>query len=380
MKKISTLTSTRFFASAAIVFMHSRGSFELTKGLGSNWPLYCGVTFFFVLSGFILTYVYQSLSAIDRRNFYIARFSRIWPAHFISLIIFLVLIPKSHWMWDGANQIFVPIANALLIQSIVPIPEYYFAFNGVSWSISTELFFYIAFPFLISDWRKTYHWKIAISLLVVIAMISMADYFSFPPFSPQKFLNVTSHGLVYISPLVRVFEFILGIAACKIAISYGLLNESPTKSMFRWSAIEIAALVLTFYLAFVLSNLPFQLGATSETALVTYGTHSSSAIIFAALIALLAFQRGILSRILQSKVLILLGEISFSLYLIHQVLLRWYLINRDQVFSGINDDMRLIGFLASCLLLSFLIWRYFELPMRFWLREKLTNTFTNRLA
>ncbi len=94
MKQIKCLTSLRFFAAAKIVVFHSVNAF---RGLGQGkipFPLGQGVSFFFVLSGFILTYVYPSLSGSHRiRDFYVARIARIWPAHFVTFLLLLWLIP-----------------------------------------------------------------------------------------------------------------------------------------------------------------------------------------------------------------------------------------------------------------------------------------------
>lgn len=375
-RKLDSLTSLRFFASAAIVFMHSRPSFNTTRDLFVGWPFHFGVTFFFVLSGFILTYVYRETPS--HRDFYIARFTRIWPAHIAALLLLLVLLPRGQWIWDGANPILVPLANITLLQSIIPIPEYYFSLNGVSWSLSTEVFFYLAFPFLLADWSKTWMKKLGAGLLLAGAIVFLSDFLALPPFSPARFLEVTNHGLVYVNPLVRIFEFMLGMGAAKVAIRYGV-GTGAQGDVVRWTAAEAAGLTLAIYMASYGVNLSSKLDPTGESALATYLTHSSGAIFFALVIAIFAFEGGALSRGLRCKPLVLLGEISFSLYLVHQVLLRWYAEHLAN-FAGISDGVRLGSFWLVSLALAFIIWRFFELPMRGWLRRVFAGMGKNTAA
>ena len=87
LQKIDALTGLRFFAGIAIVIHHLH-QFGLPAYVLDGWLLNNGVSFFFVLSGFILTYVYPTLEthhAVQR--FWIARVARIWPAHMAALVL-----------------------------------------------------------------------------------------------------------------------------------------------------------------------------------------------------------------------------------------------------------------------------------------------------
>src|SRR5882762_3313186 len=92
-RKLDALTTLRFFAAAMIVVHHSRGNFGIPSDWAVHLPLDQGVSFFFVLSGFILVYVYPRLDTWDaRRKFWLARFARIWPAHITAFgLLWLVL-------------------------------------------------------------------------------------------------------------------------------------------------------------------------------------------------------------------------------------------------------------------------------------------------
>jgi peptidoglycan/LPS O-acetylase OafA/YrhL len=89
------------------------------------------------------------------------------------------------------------------------------------------------------------------------------------------------------------------------------------------------------------------------------------------LIGVLSFERGILSRLLSVKCLVLLGKISFSIYLVHQVLLRWYLLHRG-MFTSIPKALLYIGYWLVVLGISFMIWGVIEKPSQRWLRSRLS--------
>jgi hypothetical protein len=87
-KKLNALTSLRFFAAALIVLHHSRGRFGFSENLLYPFQPDQAVSFFFVLSGFILVYVYPSLNSWkDKRRFLLTRFVRLWPVHLATWLL-----------------------------------------------------------------------------------------------------------------------------------------------------------------------------------------------------------------------------------------------------------------------------------------------------
>jgi hypothetical protein len=128
---IKPLTSLRFFAALMVLAHHY---FGFMAG-------FSGVTFFYVLSGYILAVNYAGKvgSWAEIRLFWWKRFARIYPTHLLTLIATLPL---------GSSLAILPL-NLLLIQSWIPVQGVYFSFNGPSWSISNEAAFYAAFPLLI---------------------------------------------------------------------------------------------------------------------------------------------------------------------------------------------------------------------------------------
>ena len=91
-KQLPALTSLRFFAAAMIVIHHTAFYFKIWEPLANEFILTQGVTFFFVLSGFILTYTHSKLSGTSESlKFIWARIARVWPAHIFVMIAFIIL-------------------------------------------------------------------------------------------------------------------------------------------------------------------------------------------------------------------------------------------------------------------------------------------------
>src|SRR5262245_7472899 len=90
--RLDALTALRFFAAAAVVIHHSRGLF-LPQALGGWLLAKFGVSFFFVLSGFILVHVYPELpTGRSVVRFWMARVARLWPLHLVSIGLLFVLV------------------------------------------------------------------------------------------------------------------------------------------------------------------------------------------------------------------------------------------------------------------------------------------------
>ncbi len=378
--KLNTLTSLRFFAATMIVVHHSKGVLWVSKDFFPHLLLNQGVSFFFVLSGFILTYKYPSFSNIKSiLHFWGSRIARIWPAHAVAFLLwFMVFFPWSFQLIKQDANSWVAVANLLMVHAWIPVKEVFFSFNEVSWSISTEFGFYLLFPFLIADFEHTWKWKLVVSALIVIALIIVSNILKIP--SDREADNAISYpGLLYVNPLGRLFEFVLGMIACRVW----------TKSMQCWpshfvlaSIIEIMATIiligsfmwtscfdmLAFWVAkqdwvFTYSCIE-RLNGWIGIAGWSYLMESGSCISFAAFIVIMAGQKGILSRILSYKILVFLGEISYSVYLFHQIILRYYLVYLYQGYSMYLESFRYMFFWIVLLTISTLVWRFVEKPAR----------------
>jgi len=341
---LKALTSLRFFASAAIVVFHIQAAmFDVP----SYTPLALGVSFFFVLSGFILTYAHRD--GLDLRTFYRSRIARLWPVHLATLLLTVVLI--------GQAPLLPSIANALLLQAWVPVVGYVFSLNAVAWSISVEVFFYLLFPGLRGRWL----WPVtAVAAVFTITSLVILDYVAAPilPFLPVPPVgNFWSVHFVLQFPVMRLLEFATGVAFGKLFLSKRI-ETTTTMEALCVLAIVVFALFLEPVRDWIVS-----LG-WSHVAM--WFDQSGGMLIFAVAIYVFAHQGGWISKMLQSRGLVLLGEISFSTYMLHQIVINYLM--------QFGFDRTPVILLAIPLIYggSYLLWQYVEKPGRrliFWLSQ-----------
>lgn len=361
-QKLDALTSLRFFAAATIVLGHG-DSFFGSIGLSETLPIGQGVSFFFVLSGFILAYNYPVLATwAEIGAFFKARFARIWPAHIAAIGILILLTSNMNivGLSKGA-AIFTGFANVFLFQSIIPFRDVFLAFNGVAWSISTEMFFYFAFPLLIAG--TGFGWKSKLSLLTLIVVFCLwfAGAWAIPS-SEAVSSSASLMGVIKVNPLVRMLEFFVGVLACTFFMH---IRSSVNKSVVYFTVLEIATLMLMIFGMYISLNLSKFLGWQGEFANVIFYYFDKIGFFwfFALLIIIFAFGKGLLAKFLSLKPMILLGEISFSLYLVHTIVLKWYQIN-SEYFQNVPEWSKVAGYWLLSLVIAYLLHKIVENPCR----------------
>ena len=313
---IYPLTSLRFFAALMIVFFHMdylNNGTNFTKWLYSSFSIDGGyfITFFFTLSGFILTYNYidkfKTLNKEKLKNFYIGRFSRIYPLH---IFTFLLAIPLCLELFFNApiKQIFISLVNLFTLQGyFINSYDILFSFNGVSWTLSCELLFYLCCPFILFFLNKLNN-KSTFKILIYIFII-----WSFNIFLVQLFLHTSIEKWVLaIFPFTRMIDFILGSLFCLIFMS--LKDTLSIYNKIIPTSLEIISLVVLPMLLIIFPTLQVTL---------YYPPYHS--LVMCIVILVFAFQRGFLSRILSNKCFVLLGNLSFNIYLFHQIIIRYLL-------------------------------------------------------
>ncbi|AET89913.1 acyltransferase 3 [Burkholderia sp. YI23] len=354
--RIDSLTSMRFFAAAMIVALHG-----LDRGLSIGWTSHLalaqGVSFFFVLSGFVLTYNHPVLP--DRRSvlqFYVARIARIWPCHIAATIVLLLLIRNvSYYSLPEHFRAWITTAYVLLVHAWVPYQPLVTAYNTVSWSISTEFFFYLCFPFLLLGIARNWKWKLPVLALLTASLWIAASWLvKVPGF------EVNADFLAYINPLPRVIEFFLGMLT---AVAYRRHARAwRTRTSFtRDTLVEVTALVMVIASLLISHRLEKYVSATAPLWGLVLGTTGLGLVTFPLFIGAFAFSRGFATRVLNWRVLVFLGEISFALYLTHPVFLLY-----RQVAPGLFDAMPrgevIAIYWASGLFLAALLHWFVEKP------------------
>ncbi|WP_160149816.1 acyltransferase family protein [Legionella beliardensis] len=360
-KSLPALTSLRFFAAALIVLQHANGYFKVGESFSSSYNLGQAVTFFFVLSGFILTYNYPKLERLDDSlEFIWARISRIWPVHFFIFLVLLLIMLYTHQPFS-LEQAF---ANMTLTQAWHHKAVIFFAFNAVSWSLSVELFFYCMFPLLIWKFQANWLSRLKLSAMLGLLAIWMAISTRAVPFTGLEAYQPTISSWVNFWPPARLFEFVCGMVAACLWMKYQLIIDSKLKlSIFKATVIEFLVVILILWASVQVPLYTMQLFYTGIISMAVHAWvyYSGSAPFYALLLFVFAFGRGYLSTLLSVKPLILLGEISFSLYLVHQPIIRCVEYYHNQLMP-IPLTVQYTAYWLIILICSYFMWYFIEKP------------------
>lgn len=359
MKKIDSLTSLRFFAAACIVLGHGASRFHYSFSL---FDLRHGVTFFFVLSGFILCYTYANVDwKQNYRDFFAARIARLYPASLVtSVAAVLVLAPIAN-----AEDVVRLLVNSLLLQAWIPVGSWHYAFNAVTWSISTEMFFYVVFPLALAFLRRTQVFLVCL-LIPAATMILLASALDLS--STEGGPKATAWGLIYVNPVSRVTEFLSGMLAYKF--SRRVLNSSGKWSTAKGTLIELGAVALLLSCMVLATYAGGHLLKELAPRFGIYVQVISPFPFMALFILVMSQEKGLLSKWLSCRFLVYLGEVSFSLYLVHQLVVRW-MFAKYQVLVSANLVPAYFFYWGFSLILAMMLFHLVEKPLRQPLRKLL---------
>ncbi|MCE1119147.1 acyltransferase family protein [Pseudomonas sp. NMI795_08] len=233
--KLAPLTSLRFFAAAMIVIGHSHHLLG-SLGIATTFSLSQGVSFFFVLSGFILSYNYESLpNRKAAARFLVSRLARIWPLHIATLLIWLAIITPqiTHEFSAPISATAKLMLNALLLQSWSFTAPVILSFNGVAWSISTEAFFYATFAVIALSPTRRLPLALILSSLCAVAFITASTRAGLS--AEDGTPGLTMFSVLYTNPLVRLFEFLFGVVCARLYRAHGYKTaKDPLKNTSRF--------------------------------------------------------------------------------------------------------------------------------------------------
>lgn len=336
--RLDRLTSLRFFAAFVLFGFHATAFFEgptrtvMDAIFGQGRA---GVSFFFILSGFVLAW---SARAGDTPfAFYRRRFARIYPAYIAALALaaalLLVVDPKA--LRHG-------LLTPFLLQSWAPDSSTYFAVNIPAWSLSVEGFFYATFPLLIVALRRlgrTALWVICAGCIMVTATI--AAYASMTVGPDHIGANTFAVWFAVYFPLTRLPEFVLGVCLA-------LLVRRAHVPHIPWS-IAVGLFIAVFA---ALSIWPS-----------VFGVSAAWVIPFGALIVSAA-QRDLRGTpgLLRHPWAVEAGAVSYCFYLLHHI----FVLRLSQPgFAAIGISGWGAFFLALALSLAgaWVLHRVVELPM-----------------
>ncbi len=295
MREIKALTSVRGIAAMMVVLQHfsTTAQHHAADDIPSLVPHgYMAVNLFFVLSGFIMAYTYhrdfdlRGLRAMP--SFLLKRAARILPLNTV-VVVGIVLaglvsqfVTGRNIFYTSSNILYDAVCNLLLVQAFGLGTN----LNGPSWSICTEFAAYLLFPLLLACAFARRIVSAAVSIAAMGTLIVTAIQ------HPHFGLDVATIG----GELALCFsQFVLGL------FTYRAARNPRVAAILRgdWPAILAAGWIAACLLLRL--DLP-------------------AAMAFPAMVAALACNDGSVGRRLSTPVLYFLGEISFSIYLIHDPL------------------------------------------------------------
>lgn len=236
MIKLNSLQSLRFIFALLIFISH----YNIT----GNWGNYgvVGVSYFLILSGFVISCGYHDKVTspdFNFRNFMIKRLSRLWPLHLLCLLFVVTTSTLIGHESFSLHKGIIFIVNAIMIQSWIPYKSVYFSFNPVSWFLTLIVFFYTVYPVIA---RKTQTLKREWIALISFGLIFL--YIVLYSVIPGDW----EHQFLYISPVFRLFDFMLGMALYEAYkfITVNLSEKVQLLSLTKKTMIEVAVVLLLF--------------------------------------------------------------------------------------------------------------------------------------
>lgn len=326
MKKLYVLQGLRAVAFFCVFLGHA-GILEIAG---------VAVSIFFVLSGFLMTYNYYYRDPLSNELkscfiFATKKIKKLYPLHIIMMCPMVLLTlwgMRTEFSLLGISKVLLP--NILLIQSWFPNKEIYFGLNGVSWYLSTSMFLYFAFPFILNKIQASWSKKkayICISVTFILQVVLAIMLW----IANLKVISFNFAWFTYVFPLYRVGDFFIGCNA-----GY-LFLKKQSESTFAYATLrEVLAITLMCTAVLIPKNkLLFE--STSLSAIYIPGS--------VALVYVFAEGRGMISKILESQVFVIVGNMSAYLYLIHQVV-----INYVEIFLNHKFMVAIVSFVMTLIL------------------------------
>lgn len=327
-QRLSQVDALRGVAALAVVLFHYTTRFTELYQPGYV-PLfsvpygYYGVNLFFIISGFV---IFMTLERTTRpMDFVLSRFSRLFPSYWIAIILTFAV---THWLGLPGKLVDLgpAMANVFMVHSIFGVPHV----DGVYWTLEVEMLFYVGmFTLFRLGWLDKIHWVLLAFLALRLLYVIMAKGFGI--------------DLPWIAYRLLILQYIpwftLGICIYQVTLrKKEMSNLRPL--------LTAAAAVLTL--------------AIAESALVGGLALAFGLLVYAAALGRL--------RMLDTRVFLWLGAISYPLYLIHENI--GWSIQLQALAHGIPFEVTGLLALVFSLASATALTRWVEQPALRWIRAR----------
>jgi peptidoglycan/LPS O-acetylase OafA/YrhL len=298
------------------------------------------VSFFYVLSGFIMAFIYYTANLENKFNvwkYWKARFARIYPAYFFAFVLSLFV----YFYWGNKLDFIQAISELFCLHTwrIDGMTSYY---NYPDWSISVEFFFYLCFPLIIKSGVK---WNITVLTLIAASLWIITQlYYNSIPVHDQKTLEYF--------PLLHLSSFILGVYG-------GIIYFKFNKQILSVSKWKVAVLTFTIFCILFL----FQFFTNTKENVGFYSP------LFLLLIILLVTDKYYLARFFSTRIADFLGDISYSLYIFQYPVYIFSKMISDKINFNVDSVSFFMAYLVALVTISVLTYTFIEKPFRKFILE-----------
>lgn len=309
-QRIKSLDAVRAMAALSVFLYHLVRALPEKDGV---LYLFCstalgpwGVSVFFVLSGFVLSYSYwnraPNTTLKSSFNFMIGKMSKLYPLYILMLIVGLsASIVNAE---RSIAEILISfIVSVPLLQSW--FPNDFHTINTVAWFLSTLMFLQFCFP-VILKFVKRIDWKQAVWISIAVWIVQIASGF-FIATHFERYAN----WLTYRHPIYRLGDFFVGTMIFSVYSSRR--NLDANHSQIRYTALEVFALCFSIALCLMFGTIRETMNWFAHTAMLLPAS--------ALLVYVFALDRGKLSALLTNAVALWLSRMSSYIFLIHYLLI-----------------------------------------------------------
>lgn len=355
------LTGVRFVATSMVFLFHYANL--LFPAAGAQWgyfflrQLNCGVTIFFVLSGFLITYCYYTYltSGQPLRVYFLKRIARIFPLYWAVLLTYFGLKALQNDQFPDVQTL---LLNLTLLHGFSA--RYFFSGLTQSWSLTVEETFYLYAPvcFLLIRFRRFLWAQVVLLLGAGVFFVWLASLFPAAEFwgDFEYLFSGTFFG--------RCFEFFAGIALA-LQLQKQLKRRSGVAVTLIGTLLFTAFLLLLACLAYQ-GRQPGYNFSLAGVAVLNFLLPASVAVFFYGLLV----EETVVKKLLSSKLLVLLGKSSYAFYLLHIGMIA------EVLFFHVTRNLFFLYVLLQ--LLSVLTYKLFEKPVYFFLLHTFQISAKNR--
>ena len=356
---IPALTGVRFLAGLFVFLFHYKPLNTSTNPLvqqlvGVFNEMYTGVGLFFVLSGFLICYIYYSQASLRKdflKKYFVRRFARIWPIFFLLTTAYFIY--HAYHGKDDSKFIGIYLLNITFLKGFSQT----LMFTGIfqSWSLTVEETFYFLAPIVFLVRRKYKVFWLQMPVIIGIGLL-LVFIFSLYPF--HGFFRDT-YFMTIATFFGRCFEFFVGMQLAFIVLKAGTLQK-PFYPSIRFPFATVLGIACMLLCLLAMSSLRAQF-KTDYATLTRWGLFLNN-IVFPTTVAIffygLIYERTWVQRFFASKLIELLGKSSYAFYLIHAGFIAGF------VFQLTRRNLPTLLLLEA---LSILIFLLIERPLYRWI-------------